>query len=237
LAEETILRVGSTIRSCVLILATVAGSSGGSRAHALAPAKGPTVQVMCGLRPGDILTRDQATCIARLMGLDDGICPWSVDLVGEGEEQDWSIWNTTETLGTCACGTKGQALTLHPHSGRLKGLESWSSDCVPFDGDLVSSQSAIGVSGSTVQVQCGVRQGGDLTREQAMCIATLADFDRGVCPWKMKAATHRERTWSVTNTSGFAGNCVCGAGGETLYINIHTGQLMNLGWWSGGCVG
>ena len=235
--EETILNAGLTIRTCVLIVATVAGCHGCSRAHALAPVRRPTVQVMCGLSLGDMLTRDQAICIARLMGLDEGICPWSVDLVGEGEEQDWSILNATSTLGTCRCGTKGQALTLYTHSGRLKGLESWSSVCVPFDGALVSSQSTAAVSGSTVQQQCGVKQGHDLTRTQAVCIATLVAFDGGVCPWKLEAVTHREQTWSVTNTAAIQGNCVCGIGGETLYINIHTGQLMNLGWWSGGCVG
>ncbi len=232
-----ILKPDRTIRTCVLILAIVAGSGGSSRAHALAPVKRPTVQVVCGLRPGDILEKDQASCIARLMGLDEGMCPWSVDLVGEGDGQEWSIWNATSNLGTCKCGNKGQALTLHPHSGRLKSIETWTSDCVPFTGALVSSQSTTPVPSSTVQVRCGVKQGHDLTKEQAICIATLVDFDRGVCRWKVEAVPHGQLTWSVANTAAFVGNCICGTEGETLYINIHTGQLMSLGWWSGGCVG
>jgi len=237
LGAENTLKADPTIRACVLILAIVAGSGGWSRAHACAAAKRPTVQAVCRLKPGDMLAKDQASCIARLMGLDEGICPWSVDLVGEGDGQEWSISNATANLGTCECVIKGQALILHPYSGRLKRIESWTSDCVPFNGALVSSQSATTVSSSTVQVRCGVKEGHDLTREQAICIATLVDYDRGVCPWKVEAVRHSQLTWSVSNTAAFLGNCLCGTEGESLYVNIHTGQLMNLGWWSGGCVG
>jgi hypothetical protein len=239
---ERITKSRFTIARKGILLAYVIGGTCCAHSRAVIRAQGPSVQVQCGFRLGENLSRDQASCIAVLVGMDQGLCPWSITQGGDNDERHWTLSNATAHLGTCGCGTKGQTMDLNLRTGRLMRINWWLSDCLQMDGvaeDVsgVHLPSSTETQSSSAQSRCGVRRNQTLTADQAICIATLIDFDRGVCPWKVTMANHDEQEWSITNTAAFQGDCTCGTGGETLYINQHTGRLSTIGWWSGGCVG
>ena len=118
-----------TIARSGLLLACVAGGASCMRSHPVTPAQGPPVQVQCGFRPGENLTRDQAICIATLIDFDRGVCPWRVEMVGDDDEQEWAVTTTTAIGGTCECGTEGEALFINLHSGRLSSVGKWFGGC------------------------------------------------------------------------------------------------------------
>ncbi len=88
-------------------------------------------------------------------------------------------------------------------------------------------------NGKTIQEQCGVRYGTAVTREQAICIATLGGLDGSLRPWRIEENRHGspdEQNWEVCNTTEPA-HGGSGPAGDCWQIRIRDGKVIFIGTW------
>ena len=96
-------------------------------------------------------------------------------------------------------------------------------------------------SAGTIQTQCGVTSGTDVSEAQATCIAMLVGFSSGVQPWTIKEelaeSDSAEPIWAITSTTkaGYKPE-YCGAAGLSLRISKVDGRILSMLPWQKLCI-
>ncbi len=89
---------------------------------------GQTIQRQCGVNGHDEVTEQQATCIARLAGLETGIRFWRVTRWRNGEDgiPSWHVCNTM-TPPHDGSGSSGRCIGVRVSDGGIVLAAPWES--------------------------------------------------------------------------------------------------------------
>ena len=91
----------------------------------------------CGVQPGHVVEYDQAICVAKAWGMNEGLCGLTIknsypDQLNE--RLAWAVQSTLEGpvvqgLAGCMCGTSGEVWYVGFEGGQVLDKHTWTGGC------------------------------------------------------------------------------------------------------------
>lgn len=133
----------------------------------------PTVQLQCGVRSDEGVSRTDAACIALRIGL--GKDQWRVSRSGEGDRWLWHV--TPIASGNRASKIRSQLAAIAPVGGEVIGLIPATLAADVPEAEIVRLAPK---SLPTIQDQCEIAAAVEVSSEQAKCIAQIVGAPDGL---------------------------------------------------------
>jgi hypothetical protein len=146
------------LSTCLVIVAT-------NKPASVADPNPRTVQLQCGVNPGEEVSRAEAACIAYRIGL--GHDRW---WVRRSDDSDPWVWFVTPLLDADKVSDRDRRIVwIDPVGGRIRGLfpSTWDSSIPPAAIVELTLE-----PGPKIQEQCGVDPFAWVTDDDALCLAS-----------------------------------------------------------------